>query len=37
LECKGERAYQEWRRICPPPAGAKDWFEIFLTKEENYG
>jgi hypothetical protein len=36
LECKAEKAYQEWRKICPPPDGADDWFEMFLTKEETF-
>jgi hypothetical protein len=36
LECEEEKAYLEWRKICPPPDGANDWFEIFLTKEENF-
>ena len=36
LECEMEKAYHMWRRICPPPDGANDWFEIFLTKEENF-
>ncbi len=36
LECEDEKAYHEWRKICPPPDGANNWFEIFLTKEENF-
>ena len=36
LGCEEEKAYQAWRKICPFPDGAHDWFEIFLTKEENF-
>jgi hypothetical protein len=36
LQCEDEKAYRTWRKICPPPDGANDWFEIFLTKEENF-
>ncbi|MHA2281236.1 MAG: hypothetical protein ACXAC5_10320 [Promethearchaeota archaeon] len=36
LECEEEAVYHDWRKICPPPDGANDWFEIFLTKEENF-
>jgi len=36
LECDDEKTYQAWRKICPPPAGANDWFEVFLTKEEKF-
>jgi hypothetical protein len=36
LECEEETTYHNWRKICPPPNGATDWFEIFLTKEENF-
>ncbi len=34
LECEHEADYLRWREICPPPPGAKDWYEILLTKEE---
>lgn len=36
LECESEEKYLEWRKLCPPPQGAKDWYEIYLTKEERY-
>jgi hypothetical protein len=36
LECKSEDKYLEWRDICPPPPGASDWYEIFLTKDEQF-
>ncbi|MHA2394379.1 MAG: hypothetical protein ACXAEX_20770 [Promethearchaeota archaeon] len=36
LKCDNENAYQAWRKICPPPAGANDWFEVFLTKTEKF-
>jgi len=34
LECASEESYLKWRDICPPPAGARDWYEIFLTASE---
>lgn len=34
LECESEGKYIEWRKICPPPPGATDWYEVFLTKDE---
>jgi hypothetical protein len=34
LDCRNEDKYLEWREICPPPPGAKDWYEVFLEKEE---
>jgi hypothetical protein len=36
LECESEEKYLEWREICPPPSGAKDWYEILLTKDEYF-
>jgi hypothetical protein len=36
LECTSEDNYLEWRKICPPPPGAKDWYEVFLTKDEHF-
>lgn len=36
LECASEERYLKWRDICPPPAGARDWYEIFLTAAEVY-
>ncbi len=36
LDCESEATYQEWREICPPPAGARDWYEVFLTDHEAY-
>ena len=33
LECESEEKYLEWREICPPPPGAKDWYEVLLTKD----
>jgi hypothetical protein len=35
LECLDEDKYLEWREICPPPAGAKDWYEALLTRDEH--
>jgi hypothetical protein len=35
LECDREKDYLRWREICPPPPGAKDWYEILLTQEEH--
>lgn len=36
LECESEEKYLEWREICPPPPGAKDWYEVLLTKDEHF-
>ena len=36
LECESEEKYLEWREICPPPPGAKDWHEILLSKDEYF-
>jgi hypothetical protein len=36
LECISEDRYLEWREICPPPSGASDWYEILLTKDEQF-
>ncbi|UCG36070.1 MAG: hypothetical protein JSV64_05430 [Candidatus Bathyarchaeota archaeon] len=36
VECVSEDKYLEWRDACPPPAGAKDWYEVYLTREERY-
>ena len=35
LECDNEECYHEWREICPPPPGAKDWHEVLLNKKEH--
>lgn len=36
LECTSEDNYLKWRKICPPPPGAKDWCEVLLTKDERF-
>jgi hypothetical protein len=36
LECESEEKYLEWREICPPPPGAKDWYEVLLDKKEYF-
>lgn len=36
LECASEDKYLEWREICPPPPGAKDWYEVLLTRDEHF-
>jgi len=36
LDCESEEKYLEWRDICPPPPGAKDWYEVLLTKQEQF-
>lgn len=36
LECISEDRYLEWREICPPPSGATDWYEVLLTKDEQF-
>lgn len=37
LDCISENRYSEWRQICPPPSGATDWYEVFLTRDEQFG
>ncbi len=34
MECPDEAAYQEWRVLCPPPPGARDWVEAAIAAEE---
>ncbi|MBI5206880.1 MAG: hypothetical protein HY934_03725 [Candidatus Firestonebacteria bacterium] len=34
FKCESEKKYLEWRKLCPPPIGAKDWYEVLLTKDE---
>ncbi|MHA1987294.1 MAG: hypothetical protein ACW98D_11685 [Promethearchaeota archaeon] len=36
LECESEDVYLMWRKICPPPSGAKDWYEVYLSKREYF-
>jgi hypothetical protein len=36
MKCNSEESYLNWRKICPPPQGAKDWYEVFITKEEHF-
>ncbi|MFQ5823887.1 MAG: hypothetical protein ACE5IT_05045 [bacterium] len=36
MDCVSEDKYLEWRDICPRPPGAKDWYEILLTKDEQF-
>jgi hypothetical protein len=36
LECDSEEKYLEWREMCPPPPGAKDWHQVLLTKDEYF-
>lgn len=36
LECKSEKEYHEWREICPPPPGAKDWHDVLLSTDEHF-
>ncbi len=36
LDCESEDKYLQWRDICPPPLGASDWYEVFLTKDEQF-
>ncbi|NIQ37355.1 MAG: hypothetical protein GTN81_02020 [Proteobacteria bacterium] len=36
LECMNQEQYLRWREICPPPPGAKDWYEILLNKKEYF-
>ncbi len=34
MDCANEAAYQEWRDLCPPPQGAKDWVESAVLPED---
>jgi hypothetical protein len=34
LECESEEEYLKWRKICPPPPGAIDWYEVLLNRDE---
>ena len=36
MDCISEDKYLKWRDICPPPPGAKDWYEVLLTKDEHF-
>lgn len=36
IDCISEDQYLEWRAICPPPPGAKDWYEVLLSKDEYF-
>jgi hypothetical protein len=36
LDCTSEDKYLEWREICPPPPGARDWYEVLLTRDEHF-
>lgn len=36
LTCITEEKYLAWREICPPPPGAKDWYEVMYTKNERF-
>jgi hypothetical protein len=36
LECESKENYRRWRKICPPPQGAKDFYEVLLTKDEYF-
>ncbi|MFX1239406.1 MAG: hypothetical protein ACFFAS_07085 [Promethearchaeota archaeon] len=36
LECKNEQAYYDWRKICPPPDGAQDWYEVFFKQSDKF-
>jgi hypothetical protein len=36
LDCDSEEKYLEWRDICPPPLGAKDWYEVLLTEKDQF-
>jgi len=36
MQCVSEDKYLEWREICPPPPGIKDWYEVLLIKDEHF-
>ncbi len=37
LDCITEEHYLNWRKVCLPPPNARDWYEVFLTREEHFG
>jgi hypothetical protein len=36
LDCTNEDNYLKWRRICPPPPDANDWYEVLLLRDEHF-
>ena len=36
LDCESEEKYLEWRKICPPPDGAYNGYEVWMTKAEKF-
>jgi len=34
MNCPDETAYQEWRELCPPPPGAKDWVDSAVLPDD---
>ncbi len=36
MECVDEDKYLEWRDVCPPPRGARVWYEVFLLRDERF-
>jgi hypothetical protein len=35
MNCVNEYQYLKWREICPPPPGAKDWYEVLLDNKDH--
>ncbi|OIP51077.1 MAG: hypothetical protein COZ12_00070 [Deltaproteobacteria bacterium CG_4_10_14_3_um_filter_60_8] len=37
FNCETIEIYHEWRKVCPPPPpGATDRYEVFLTRDEYF-
>ncbi len=36
LESESEEVYLNWRKICPPPSGTRDWYDVYLSKKESF-
>jgi hypothetical protein len=36
MDCTSEEMYLEWRQTCPPPPGAKDWYEVMISVNERF-
>jgi len=34
MDCPNAKAYNEWRNLCPPPPGAKDWVELAILAKD---
>jgi hypothetical protein len=35
-ECINDEKYLDWRAVCPPTPGTKEWHEVRLLEDENF-